>query len=68
MLAKRFAQMLVDLAEREFDTALYERVCVIVVESLGTDCRNSARLFASIAKSFDRLPQAYRAMTIEKLI
>ena len=68
-IPKYLTKMIVDLAARDIDEALLNRVCEATFSVLGRTERNSGRVFASILKQLDKVTNlASRKIIVEQIL
>ena len=66
---KRFASILVDLAKRDLDKVLYERICDTFFSCLVNTERTSARLYAKVLKNLLKITNPdYMAIVCNKIL
>jgi hypothetical protein len=63
----KLAKFLVDLAEREFNTELFTKICIVIAGVLQTDSVNSTRVIAAILKQ-KTLGNPYKTIVYKEII
>ena len=57
---RQFSKMLVNMAQREVDKVLFERVCEAFVRCMSHTERNSSRLFSQVLKDVNQFEGEYK--------
>jgi hypothetical protein len=66
-IPSKIAKFLVDLAEREFNTELFTKICVVITGVLQTDSVNSTRVIAAILRQ-KTLSKSYKTIVYQEII
>lgn len=68
-IPKYLTKMIVDLAVRDVDPALFDRICEAICSVLDHTERNSGRIFSAILKELDKVTNpVYRKALAEKIL